>query len=69
MPAVRRLKTQEDVRFALSSIYRQLEAETIDIPRAKAMIYCAQTISRVLSEHTLEERVKALEASTLRMAL
>jgi hypothetical protein len=42
------MNTQENARQALASIYRQLEKDTINIDRARAMIYCALSLSNLL---------------------
>ena len=65
MPAVRRLKTQEDCRKALAQVYRQLEDETLDPARARVMIYCALSVSSVISGQPLEERIQKLETTVL----
>ena len=60
----RTLNSQADVRRALAKVYRDLEADRLDPGKARVMIYCALSLSQVLSEHDLEKRVEALEAST-----
>lgn len=62
MPSMRRLKTQEDCRRALAQVYRELEADRIDPAKARVMIYCALSISQVISGQPLEDRIQKLES-------
>lgn len=68
--AARSLKTQSDISRALAHIYREVDADRMDVVKARALIYCALSLSSVLSEHDLEARIVALEtqASTRRTA-
>jgi hypothetical protein len=59
----RRLATAAHVKAALAHLYRELEAGTIDVPRARALVYCAATLSSVLQASDFEARLAALEAS------
>ncbi len=59
--AVRQLKTQADVKRALAWVWRELEADRMPVPKAKALIYGALSLSQVMTEHDLEERLRALE--------
>jgi len=68
MPAVRRLKTQEDCRKALASIYRNLEENQVDPTKARVMIYCALSISQILAGQPLEDRIQKLESVVRRGA-
>ncbi len=61
--AVRSLKTQADIRRALAHTYRELEADRLEPGKARVLIYCALSLSSVMSEHDLEERIQALEAA------
>jgi hypothetical protein len=61
--AVRSLKNQDDIARALALVYRELDADRIEPGKARVLIYCALSLSQVLSEHDLEQRVIALEAS------
>lgn len=65
MPAIRRLKTAQDVRSALATLYRKLEADEIDPQKARVMVYVAATIASIIKDESmerLEERLAALEA-------
>lgn len=68
--AARILKTQSDISRALAHVYREVDANRMDVAKARALIYCALSLSSVLSEHDLEARILALEtqASTRRTA-
>lgn len=66
MPSTRRLKTQENCRAAIAWVFRQVEADKIDPAKARVLIYAALSISGIISEHELEQRVEALETITLR---
>jgi len=59
--AVRQLKTQADVKRALAWVWRELEADRMPVPKAKALIYGALSLSQVMTEHDLEERLRKLE--------
>lgn len=61
MPSERRMKSQDDVRLALAQIYRDLDADRLDVQKAKALCYIALSLSQVLSEHDLEARIAVLE--------
>ena len=61
--AVRSLKSQADVQRALAWLWREIEATRIPVDRGRCLIYCALSLSQVLSEHDLEARVKTLEAA------
>lgn len=59
--AARTLKNQSDISRALAHIYREVDANRMDVAKARALIYCALSLSSVLSEHDLEARILALE--------
>jgi hypothetical protein len=59
--AVRKLQTHADVTKALAWIWRQVEADSMEIPKAKTLTYILATMAGVLSEHDLDARIKALE--------
>lgn len=61
MPAIRRLKSQEDCRRAIAWVFRQVEANAIDPPKGRVLIYAALSISSILTDHDFEARMKALE--------
>jgi hypothetical protein len=59
--AVRQLKTQGDVRRTLAWLFREIEADKIPVQKGKALVYTLMSLSAVLTEHDLEERLRALE--------
>lgn len=59
----RSLNTQADVRRALAWVWREVEADRMELPKAKVLIYGALSLSQVLSEHDLEARILALESA------
>lgn len=61
----RRLETQEDVRRLLAFVVREVEADKMSIPKAKALIYAGMSLSAVLSDHDLERRVAVLEEAPI----
>jgi len=61
--AERQFKTQEDCRRALANVYRSVERDEMEPVKARVLIYAALTISGILAEHDLEQRIKALEES------
>lgn len=66
MPAVRRLKTADDVRNALATVFRRMESGEMDHNTGRALVYCGSAIAAVIKDETLErleERLAALEAS------
>ena len=66
--AARSLKNQSDISRALAHIYREVDADRMDVAKARALIYCALSLSTVLSEHALEARIAAPETQAkLRM--
>ena len=62
--AARTLKTQSDISHALAHVYREVSADRMDATKARTLIYCALSLSSVLSEHDLEARILALETQT-----
>ena len=67
--ATRSLKTQNDIARALAHVYRELDADRLAPAKGRALIYCALSLSSVLTEHDLEARLVALEtAANLRRA-
>lgn len=62
MPNERRFKTQHDCARAIANTYRKLERDEIDPTKARTLIYGALSISGILREADLEERIGALEA-------
>lgn len=61
--ARRQLKTQDDIRRALAHVYREVESDRMEPAKARVLVYCALSLSTVLSEHELEARIAALEAA------
>ena len=59
--AARSLKNQSDISRALAHVYREVDADRMDVGKARALIYCALSLSTVLSENDLEGRILALE--------
>ena len=59
--AQRSLKTQGDIRRALAWVWREVEADRMPIPKGKALVYTALSLSQVMTEHDLEKRIEALE--------
>ena len=65
MPAVKRMKTSDDVRCALAGWLRKLEAGEIEPTMARTLIYGAATLAGIIKDQTLEtleERLTSLEA-------
>jgi hypothetical protein len=63
MPSERRLKTQDNCRSAIAWTFRELEKDRMDPGKARVLIYAALSISGILAEHDVEQRIKALEES------
>lgn len=63
MARQRSLSTQDDIRRALAKVYRDLDADRLDPVKARVLIYCALTLSTVLRDTALEDRIAALEAT------
>lgn len=61
--AQRQLKTQSDVRRALAWVFRKVESDEMPVAKGRCLIYAALSLSQVLSEHELEQRIAALEAA------
>ena len=61
MPAIRRLKTADNVRAALAWVFRQVENDTIDPSKARVMIYACATMANIITSADLEARLEALE--------
>lgn len=62
VPSVRRLKTASDVRVALSQLYRAVEAGTMELAKARVLIYAAATLGGLIASSDIEKRLDALEA-------
>jgi uncharacterized protein (DUF2225 family) len=63
MPSERRLKNQENCRQAIAWVFRELEKDRMEAGKARVLIYAALSISGILAEHDVEQRIKALEES------
>ena len=62
--AARSLKTQSDISRALAYVYREVDGNRMPPNKARVLIYCALSLSTVLSQHDLEARVLALETQS-----
>lgn len=65
MPAVRRLKTADNVRAALAWVFRQVEGGDMELDKARVLIYAAVSLGGILKATELEARISALEAREL----
>ena len=63
MPAIRRLKTADNIRAALASIYRKVENGQMDLTTARVLIYCGATMAGIVRDAELEARLDAFEAT------
>lgn len=59
----RRMKTIPNVNTALGWLWRQVELGSIDLARARVLVYLAATLISGLEKGELEERIAALEAA------
>ena len=57
----RRLKSQDNCRQAIAWVFRELEQDRMDAAKARVLIYAALSISGILSDHDVEQRIQALE--------
>lgn len=64
MARQRSLSTQDDIRRALAKVYRDLDSDRLDPAKARVLIYCGLSLSSVLRDTALEDRIAALEAAT-----
>lgn len=62
MPAVRRLRTVEDVKIALAGFIRAIEKGKLDHQTGRCLIYGCATLTSIMRDHDLEARLDALEA-------
>ena len=58
----RRLGSIGNVKSALAFVCRELEADTMDTGKARALVYALQTLAGLIVASDLEERVRRLEA-------
>ena len=65
VPAIRRLKTSDNVRAALAAVYRKVENGDMDLGTARVLIYAAATLAAVMRDTELEARLEALERASL----
>ena len=63
MPSVRRLENQSDVRRTLAGLYRKLEKDEVDPTKARVLTYILLSISQIIGDNELEQRVVQLEAA------
>lgn len=56
----RTLKSQLDCRRALAWIFGELEAERLEVARARVMIYALQNLSAILERSELEDELEAI---------
>lgn len=61
---MRSLKTQADIRRALAWVWREVEADRMELRKAKTLIYGALSLSQVMTQHDLEARIAALEGAS-----
>ena len=66
MPSQTRLKTQDNCRQAIAWVFRELKADRMRPDKARVLVYCALSISTILSEHDIEERITALETRAMK---
>lgn len=59
----RPFRTQDDCRKAIAWVFRQVEANQLEVAKGRTLIYAALSISQILSEHDLERRLAVLEAA------
>ena len=57
----RRLNSQEHCRQALAWLWREVEADRMELPKAKASTYICLSLSGILADHDTEQRLVALE--------
>jgi hypothetical protein len=61
MATERRFKTQEDARRALAWVFREVEKDRMEPSKGRVLTYIALSISGILAEHDIEQRIQALE--------
>jgi hypothetical protein len=59
----RRLRSIANVRAGLASVWRQIETGTLDLARARVLVYCGSVLLAAMEKGELEERIAALEAT------
>lgn len=64
-PKVRRrtLKTQLDCRRALAWLFGELEANRLDVPRARAMTHAVTSLSAILERSEMEAELEAIRST------
>ena len=62
-PRGRPLKSQADLRRALASLYRQIEAGSVDVARARIQVYALATLSALHERHELEAELEVIRRS------
>lgn len=61
MPSERRFTTQDQCRVALTQIYRELRADSLEREKARVLIHCVLSISTILKTNDMETRLTKLE--------
>ena len=61
MPSIRRLRTADNIRTALASVFRKVEKGEMDTKTANTLIYCGATMAGIVRDVDLEARLDALE--------
>ncbi len=59
----RTLKTQLDCRRALAWIFGELEADRLDVPRARAMTHAVTSLSAILERSEMEAELEAIRST------
>ena len=57
-----RLNTASDIRKALGRVWREVEADRMDLKKARTLIYCGATMLGVIQTADIEGRLAELEA-------
>ena len=58
----RRLHNIHNVKSCLADVIRELEADRMEVQKARAMVYALSTLASVIQGSDLEQRIAALEA-------
>ena len=56
------LKSIDDVRLQMATLFREAKAGKIETSDATKLCYILAQIGKMISEHELEKRIEALEA-------
>ncbi len=60
----RRLHSIANVKACLADVVRELEADRMDVQKARALVYALATLAGIIQGHDMEQRIKQLEART-----